>query len=154
MQAHGSGKEGEEVKWVRMRMMCGCADFHLVTGGGETGKLLSGCVHLAYRTASQDGRQEEIMPPTTFREQESRGGLSADSPAPFISCFPLVIVCPIETAPRDTHCPVLQAGCPSDGFSGSQTPCCAPGCLLHIWKWQELWACDWWACCGSRTKWA
>lgn len=72
-------------------------------GSGETGKLLSGGVHVAYRTASQGGRQEEIIPSSTLREQESRGGLSADSPAPFISSFPLVIVCPVETAPRDTQ---------------------------------------------------
>lgn len=90
-----AGKEGKKVKWVRMRMMCA---FHLVTGGGETG------VRLTYRMTSQGVKQEEIMPQGTFREQESRGGLSADSPAPSIFCFPLVIVCPIETAPRDTPC--------------------------------------------------
>lgn len=137
------------MKWVRMRMMCA---FHLVTGGGETGTLLSRCVRLTYRMTSQGVKQEEIMPQGTFREQESRGGLSADPPSPFHFLFPTGHSLSHRDGSKG-H-PVLKAGYPSDGFSGSQTPCCPPRCFLHIWKWQKLWACDWWVCCRSRTRWA
>lgn len=59
-------------------------------------RLVTEQMPLAYRT-SLGGVREETMPQSTSWEQERRGGLSVDSPGPMVSCFPLAIVCPLES---------------------------------------------------------